>query len=700
MLDAMRFAGCNRLYQVTNIRSPFMRVIFAVWMLCLLCAPGHAAPVLLDHPSNPLHGDVQFFVDPTNTMTLEDIRSDAVDQQFQPLDAAPAEYAGLSVWLKFSVQQLSDIPKEWWLELRPANIEYLTLYQPLADGSVITSVTGRKSPINTRVVNYRYPFFKVDLVDDKAQTLYIKVQSELYGIRHVVMWEPAAFVGGASGAIFLWGLYLGIFSLLFVASLWFERAVGDGVYHAFGLYALSCLLMTLSSTGLTVQYQRWIPLPPGAVPFVAWSILFGVFCCVNFFFRFVGMHAIKPRFTRVYLASLKVFGVASALLLLLPVPELAYFVRWVMAIVIIFIVAPVTVVTLWRPALNSSSEVRHAFFLTGLLLAASVIFQYALHRGYFPTLGSGDYVTSATSLMFALVIYYSISKRYQAMRVAKEILQRDIIEMMRHSEQELDKQVQEKKRELLEAMTTVSRALSQERAAYEEQKHFIERVSTELHAPLDIIDATTKNMVQQACEISPKMHMRLEKIQLSTNRLSSLLKDYLASNRLNILSRVVNRRILSLPDLLNDAIVAARPLAERHIFSVDTKEMPQFVYADPDLLRLVLRTLVDNAVKYTPAGTAITLHADTTAHGWHIDVADNGVGIPPEEKLFVFDRYFRGRMAAKRTGTGLGLPLARRLVEMQGGRLTLLDGLGSGCVFRIYLPHPDSACRVGELPAA
>lgn len=647
----------------------------------------HAGTVALTGQAVQLQDHAQIFVDASNTMTLADIRSDAVDRQFQPFYTAPGEYGGVTVWLKFSVKQVIAQPKEWWLEVRPASIEHLTLYQPMADGTVHMAVSGSRAPYTTRVANYRYPFFKVSLADDNVHTVYIKIVSDLYGAKRIVMWEPSAFVGDAADSIFVWGLYLGIFSLLFVASIWFERAIGDGVYRAFGLYVFSCLLMTVSSTGLMIQYQHWLPLSPGVIPFVPWTVLFSVFCCVNFFFHFIGMHVIKPRFTYVYLTSLKVFCTVTGLLLL--VPECAAFVGSMGGAVIVFIIAPATVITLWRPASNSSIEVRNAFFLTGLLLAVSIVFQYFFQRGNFATLGAGDYVTSWTSLAFALVIYYSISKRYQAMRVAKEAAQRDIIDMMRHSEQELDKQVQEKKRELLAAMTTVSRALSQERAAYEEQKNFIMRVSTELHAPLDVIDSTTQNMVRQAYDMSPKMHMRLEKIQQSTNRLSSLLKDYLASNRLNILSRIANSQILSLPDLLNDAIVAAKPLAERHVFTIDTVNMPHYVYADADLLRLVLRTLVDNAVKYTAPGTVITLTAYMTGSGWHIDVADNGEGIAPDEKPFVFDRYFRGRTAVKRTGTGLGLSLARRLIEMQGGTLTLQEDVAIGCVFRIFLPNAD-----------
>lgn len=666
---------------------------FYQWLIGLICwgctASAMASPVmLLDKPLNELHEQAQFFIDTTRSMTLDDVRAPATDQLFQPFGKGDLTYGGVTIWVKIRFKQTVDIPKVWWLEVRPVSLEYVTLYQVHKDGSVTQQETGRRVQPDPQVTGYHAPFLSLTTDGGGVQTLYLKVNPELYGISRIVMGEPAAFVAYSTASMLPWGICIGIFALLFVASMWFEKAVGDGVYRAFGLYALSSLLFTVTTAGIFFQYQTWLPLPAGTIPFVSWSALFGMFAYVNFFFRFVGMHTLKPRFTRYYLRSLKYFCFTIGVLLL--IPEWSTLLRSILALTMVWVITPTTILSLWGPACRGSREVRAIFFFSAVLLISSLVYQYFAYRGEWRTPDLLIYAETFTILTLSLVIYYAISKRYQMMRQAKESAQKDMFEMMRHSERELDKQVQEKKRELLAAMTTVSRALSQERAAYEEQKNFIERVSEGLHTPLDIIDATTNDLAKEKDNMSPKMQMRLEKIKQSTSRLSALVKDYLVNNRLNAISRVVNASPLILHDVLNDAITAARPLAEHHVFVIDNTSMPYQIYADADLLRLVLRTLVDNAVKYTAPGTTITLRSQTVDNGWWIDVEDNGSGIDSDERPMVFDRYFRGRSASQRTGTGLGLPLAKRLMEMQGGTLTLLEVDHGGSIFRVFLPKPGA----------
>jgi signal transduction histidine kinase len=114
------------------------------------------------------------------------------------------------------------------------------------------------------------------------------------------------------------------------------------------------------------------------------------------------------------------------------------------------------------------------------------------------------------------------------------------------------------------------------------------------------------------------------------------------------------------------------------------------VQADPAILRQVLVNLLDNAIKYSPAGgrIAVRVHSagtKTTA----IEVEDSGPGISPEHREKVFDRFYRTDEARSRDtgGVGLGLAIAKWGAEAHGGRLELDSKPGSGCVFRLFLPH-------------
>ena len=102
----------------------------------------------------------------------------------------------------------------------------------------------------------------------------------------------------------------------------------------------------------------------------------------------------------------------------------------------------------------------------------------------------------------------------------------------------------------------------------------------------------------------------------------------------------------------------------------------------------VLRVLVDNAVRYTPPGSTVTLRTEAKPWGASVIVSDNGPGIPPEVLERVFERFFRGPGAAAR-GSGLGLAIARELAERMDGRLLASSGPG-GTHFTLELPGPAS----------
>ncbi|MGH2501949.1 MAG: sensor histidine kinase, partial [Ktedonobacterales bacterium] len=118
--------------------------------------------------------------------------------------------------------------------------------------------------------------------------------------------------------------------------------------------------------------------------------------------------------------------------------------------------------------------------------------------------------------------------------------------------------------------------------------------------------------------------------------------------------------------------------------------------ADADRLKQVLLILLDNALKFTPAGGDVVVSARRADDGPFalLEVADTGVGIPPEEAPYVFDRFYRvdpARATQRAGGSGLGLAIARSLMEAQGGSIGLASALGSGTTMTARIPlWPDA----------
>ena len=108
---------------------------------------------------------------------------------------------------------------------------------------------------------------------------------------------------------------------------------------------------------------------------------------------------------------------------------------------------------------------------------------------------------------------------------------------------------------------------------------------------------------------------------------------------------------------------------------------------DPRWTGEALCNVVDNAVKYTPAGGRVTISAQLLDSFCRVDVADTGPGIPEEEQGAVFDRFYRGTGTRAADGLGLGLYLAREILSKQGGYIKVASRPGEGSIFSLYLPR-------------
>jgi signal transduction histidine kinase len=144
-----------------------------------------------------------------------------------------------------------------------------------------------------------------------------------------------------------------------------------------------------------------------------------------------------------------------------------------------------------------------------------------------------------------------------------------------------------------------------------------------------------------------------------------------------------------LSEVVRKAAAAVQPQAEAKGLSLTVAVPGRLpVRADPERTGQVLRNLLTNAVNYTPRGGRITVAVEEAGEEAEVRVVDTGVGIPPEELPYIFERFYRVDKSRSRAtgGTGLGLTIARRLVEAQGGRMRAESQVGRGSTFIFTLP--------------
>jgi signal transduction histidine kinase len=576
----------------------------------------YADTVVLKNRSVSLFEHTEFLIDDRG-LTIDEIRQPDNDARFTPHQHGRTLFGAHPVWLKITLSSDRQAISQWWLEILPASIDYITLYQIKPDGTVYTRDAGRLVPLSQREIVYRNTVFPVEIAPDASQVLYLKLQSPTHGVFKIMMWVPEMFQMRAIRAQLAWGIFLGIAGLLVVAGMLFERTVKDGIYGAFALYVFSCILVILTNTGLMYQYfLQWSATLLG-LPLAMLASLLANVMGIRFFIRFTGVRELKPKQTHWYLIFVQVSASLIAAGLLTQDIVLA---RKVMMVFVSLVYMPCTIVLLWKPVLNGTNEIRYAFFASGLLLGLSVMLNFFVLVGFMTPDQLPEHVTPVLMLIFFLVIYYAISKRYQRMREEKDAVQSKILEMMRNSEQAMALQVAEKTADLRLAMADVEKALEQERQIYDEQKHFIAMVSHELRTPLAVIDAATHNIVREMQHSMSHMQGSLASIQSATEHLTALVSTHIDQSGIDTVSSDVHIQRTDLLPLFEDAITSVRPLAQHHQFVIDTP-FPQTIEADAALMRLILRTLLSDMVGFTSAKAVITLGAETSEQYYRITIA-------------------------------------------------------------------------------
>jgi len=209
-------------------------------------------------------------------------------------------------------------------------------------------------------------------------------------------------------------------------------------------------------------------------------------------------------------------------------------------------------------------------------------------------------------------------------------------------------------------------------------------VSHEIRTPLTIIHSAAENLLLMAEPLQAATRRRFERIRSASQRLMALFDEAGGPDLLGS-DRGVSRQPCDPRQLLEDAAGAARLVSGHHVVSVDTRGLPPVCHCDLGLTRLALRSLADNAVKYTPAGTQVDFRGGHDRQGIWLAVADQGPALAPELLERLFEPGFRG--AGDMPGTGLGLTLARLMIEQQGGTLTASSQPGGGCCFILRLPQ-------------
>jgi signal transduction histidine kinase len=233
----------------------------------------------------------------------------------------------------------------------------------------------------------------------------------------------------------------------------------------------------------------------------------------------------------------------------------------------------------------------------------------------------------------------------------------------------------------------LDRLLQQEREVNALQRRFVSMISHEFRTPLTIIDAAAQRLSRSHAELTPdRVGEKTRQIKSAVNRMVELMESILAAGRLQTGKIAISKQPCSLHLLLEDCIARRAELSPHHLFKGDLSLLPDTIVADKDALERVFINLLSNAVKYSSGKPEIRVIGRVEGDWIKISVADNGIGMDAEDLPKLFQPYFRARSSVGIAGTGIGLNIAKEIVELHDGSISVESELGSGTTFTVALP--------------
>lgn len=230
------------------------------------------------------------------------------------------------------------------------------------------------------------------------------------------------------------------------------------------------------------------------------------------------------------------------------------------------------------------------------------------------------------------------------------------------------------------------RSLGPTQKAWEQQQAFVSNASHELRTPLTLIRASAEyGLRSRPPESQAKI---LQDILDEDEYMNRLVDDLLLLSRLDSRRLELKREPVDLPGLLAEIARQVENVAEEKGVKIELGELLGGALGDPIRLRQVLLILLDNALRYTPSGGVIRMDTRRVGRYQQVRIVDNGKGIPAEYLPHIFERFYQvpGSSAEDARSNGLGLSIAKSLIEAQGGKITLESQAGVGTTAILLLP--------------
>ena len=534
------------------------------------------------------------------------------------------------------------------------------------------SVSGRSIPFSERSVSHRNFMFVLPFMTHETIVCYMRFQTEDAMIFPVTVWQQYALAKRIQIELFVFGIYYGIIVVMLLYNIFLFLSLRDWSYLYYVLFLAFYGLFLFSMNGLAGQYlwpgSTWLSMNINPV-----LIGLSVFWAVFFSITFMDTKDYTPRLHLMLKISMILSICLSAGSLFMKYST-AIQLGQLLPMTVIFLGIPAAVIC-WRRGYRPARFYLIAWstMLAGIMLSALRVMGVLEHNvltEYGLQIGSGIEI---------VLLSLALADRINILNEEKEKAQQQAIDNLRKADSLKDE--------------------------------FLANTSHELRTPLNGIIGIAESLMDGiAGDLSEKARKNINLIIVSGKRLASLVNDILDFSRLKNQDIILRQKAVHLRPVSEVICELVAPLMRgKDIILVNNigNDIPP-VLADEDRLRQIMLNLVGNAIKFTERGeiqisAKIVQLRDEGVHITYsrhiaVSVRDTGIGIAPDKQEVIFQPFQQADGSISRIygGTGIGLPISRRLVELHGGSMTVESEPGRGSTFTFSLPVTESVRAISE----
>ncbi|HHT3373123.1 TPA: sensor histidine kinase [Klebsiella oxytoca] len=633
-------------------RGPHFWAWCSILMALQMCTPARAEvrQLGIDIP-------VDWYADASGQMSLDAFHA-LPQEALKTASLIPSfGYSKKTFWLRTSLPAAYFSGEQRWLQLGPPFIDRLTVYyRPYGNDSPWKQKEfGDHAPARDSDLDYRESVLILAPPPTAAgYEMVFRLQSSSTLILLATLSSPQEFVRSATLDTAFWSFYFGLAVIASGIALWLAVALRRRLLWGICLFSLNYPLVAALH-----GYPEWL-FGDALLPVQDYMI-----SCLSLvsYATALWLHSevfdLKKNMPRLHQLLLAAIGLNIALQISIP---LGFYGRAMQIEAgIFFIASPVLLITSWmlwrRKAVDMNT------LLLGLLPPVYVV---SAGLALLSVHGVIPFHTRVYSTwQYALIIHIVTVLIIAVLRVRAE-------------------------NRTLMRKQQLARELQIEREASFHQRQFMGMVAHEFRTPLAILEAALENL--RLCPTVSTQSARLDRMQRATTRLVQLTDNCLADARLSSRDLHADRQNAELlPVIYTAATVVDLSLNHYlHVICEGQTVGPQspspVLFIDSGLLCIAIANLLDNSVKYSASGE-IRIEIYRLQKGFEIRIGDRGPGIAPEQVEHIFDRYRRGEThTTTPAGTGLGLYVARQIIQAHGGELCLAKNTADGCEFALTLP--------------